>query len=271
MFNAALIVFRETLEAALVIGIIAAATRLVARRWLWIGGGVAAGVVGALALASIAQRLGQLADGMGHEFFNAAVLSVAILMLAGHSVWMAGHGRQLAGEARSMGARVQSGDLALSALSVAVALTVLREGGETVLFLYGVVASAQTGAAAMLWGGMAGLVAGAMVGALTYRGLMGIPMARLFTVTSWLMLAVVAGMAAQLAQLLIQADVLPPLVQPLWDTSRVLDPDSALGVLLHALIGYDAQPSATEVGFAVAVFAAVLIASRLARPARTPA
>ena len=76
-----------------------------------------------------------MADGIGQELFNAAILGVAVLMLAWHNIWMASHGKELAGEAKQVGADIRGGRREMSALAVVVALAVLREGSETVLFL----------------------------------------------------------------------------------------------------------------------------------------
>ena len=265
MLNAAIIVFRETLEAALIVGILAAATRLLPRRSLWISLGVVLGLTGAVALASLAGTISQWANGMGHDLFNAAILALAVAMLSWHNIWMAGHGRQLAAEARQLGDSATRGDMALSAVTVAIALTVLREGSETVLFFYGILAGARISVASLAQGALLGLAAGAGAGVLIYAGLMRIPVRHFFTATSWLLLFVAAGMAAQLAQVLIQADLLPALIQPLWDTSRWVPSESTLGTLLHALVGYEAQPSATQVAFAAIVLVAVSVATRLAR------
>lgn len=267
MLNAAFIVFRETLEAALIIGIIAAATRRLPRHGWWIALGVALGLAGAVGLAFGAERIERWGAGMGHDYFNAAVLAVAIAMLSWHNIWMASHGRKFADAAHRLGNSAKRGEIALSAVTIAIALTTLREGSETVLFFYGIFAGDGASVLSLGQGAVLGLAAGALCGLLLYRGLMRIPVRHFFTVTSWLLLLVAAGMAAQLAQILIQADVLPPLVQPLWDTSRWVAPDSGLGTLLHALIGYEAQPSATQVGFALAVLVGVMLASRHARRA----
>jgi len=265
MFSAALIVYREALEAALVVGIVAAATRMIAHRDRWIALGIALGCAGALALASVADILGRWANGMGHELFNAAALAVAVAMLAWHNIWMSRHGRQYADQARALGASASKGELAMSAVAIAIALTVLREGAETVLFFYGVFAGSGASSASLAQGSILGLVAGVGTGVILYRGLVRIPLRHLFSVTSVLLLLVTAGMAAQLAQILIQADVLPPIIQPLWDTSRLLPPESSAGTLLHALVGYDAQPSATQVAFAGIVLVGVFLATRMTR------
>ena len=95
MFATALIVFREVLEAALIVGIVAAATRGIAGRARWIAAGIASGVLGSLAVAGGAGYLSQLAEGMGQELFNATILGIAVAMLAWHNIWMSVHGREL--------------------------------------------------------------------------------------------------------------------------------------------------------------------------------
>ena len=96
MFGPAIIIFRETLEAALVLGIVAAATRGVDRRGLWLCIGVLAGLVGSGVIAGLTETIAEWADGSGQELFNAAVLGIAVLMLAWHHIWMASHGAELA-------------------------------------------------------------------------------------------------------------------------------------------------------------------------------
>ena len=82
MFAAALIVFRESLEAALIIGIMAAATRGIPWRGRWMMAGVLAGILGAMLVASSMGAISDWADGVGQELFNAGVLSLAVGMLA---------------------------------------------------------------------------------------------------------------------------------------------------------------------------------------------
>jgi high-affinity iron transporter len=266
MFGAALIVFRESLEAALVIGIVAAATRPIAGRAWWIALGASVGVVGAIGVAAVAQTISMLAGGTGQELFSAIVLALAVVMLAWHNVWMASHGREIAQQARDVGRSAVRGDVALTAIVTAIALTVLREGSETVLFLIGIASSPGTTRAALTIGSLLGLASGAAAGWLIYAGLLRVPVNRLFVVTGWLILLLAAGMAGQFARVLIQADLLPPLASPLWDTSSVMPDDSALGTLLHALLGYQAQPSATQVLFYFVALVAIFIAMRRARP-----
>src|SRR5258707_3536212 len=156
MLATAIIVLREVLEAVLIVGIVMAASRGVTRRGLWVGGGVAAGIGGAMVVAGGAETIAAAAAGIGQEVFNAAILFAAVAMLGWHNVWMTRHGREVTLAANRLGAAVRAGVQPLWALAFAVGLAVLREGSEVVLFLYGIAASGD-GAAAMVLGGMLGL------------------------------------------------------------------------------------------------------------------
>ncbi len=269
MFAAAIIVFREVLEATLLVGIVAAATRAVPARNRWLAAGVAAGLAGSALVAAATGRIAAMASGIGQELFNASILGLAIVMLATHNLWMASHGAALAAGARSVGGAIRDGRRECSVLLLVVGLAVLREGSETVLFLYGIAASGEAQASSMLAGGLAGLVAGVAAGYALYAGLVRLPMRWIFAATGMLVLFVAAGMASQAARLLIQADVLPSLAEPLWDTSALLPETSAAGVLLHSLVGYDPRPAGMQLLFYVAVL--VAIASGMIRSSRAPA
>ena len=265
MIAAALIVFRESLEAALFVGIIAAATRGLAGRTTWLVGGVLAGILGAGALAAGADQIGAWADGIGQDLVNAVILSVALLMLAWHCIWVSTHGQQMTRDARMLGSSVREGSRTPRALIVAVALAVLREGAETVLFVTGLTAGTQGDAGSMVAGAALGLAAGVAVGILIYFGLSHIKPHRLFAVTNAFILVLAAAIASQLARALAQAGLVNIGSDALWDTSRFLPSDSPVGVLLHALAGYDARPSGLQLAFYVGTLVMIGVATRLVR------
>ena len=267
MLGALIIVFREVIEAGLIVGIVMAATKGVAGRGRWIAIGIGGGLAGAAIVAVFAGAISEAFQGAGQEMFNAAVLGIAVVMLMWHNAWMSRHGREIAAEMRRIGADVSDGSEPLTALAVVVGLAVLREGSEVVLFLYGIVASG-TSVSALFVGGLLGVAAGAAFTALTYFGLVAIPQRYIFAVTSWLIALLAAGMAAQSVQFLDNGGVLTALDRTIWDTSWLLTEDSILGRLLHTLIGYTARPS----GMQLIVYAAVLLAMYLLmKLARAPA
>jgi high-affinity iron transporter len=265
MFGSAIIVFRETLEAALLIGIIAAATRGLIGRNLWLAVGIGVGLSGALVVAGLTERIAELAEGTGQELFNAIILGIAVLMLGWHNVWMASHGREMASQAKAVGNEVRSGQREMSALAILIALAVLREGSETALFLYGLAASDGGARLSLLSGGLLGLAGGVGMGWVIYTGLARIPIRQFFTVTSGLILLLAAGMAGQMARFLVQGDFVRPLATPLWDSSSLLPMDSAVGNLLHLLAGYEARPSGMQVLFYALTLIVILSGMRWSR------
>lgn len=263
MFGTAIIVFRETLEAALFVGIMAAATRGLAGRSRWLLAGVLAGSAGALALAAGAEQISVLADGVGQDLVNACILAVALVMLTWHCVWVSNHGARAASEARALGSSFRQGQRAPWALMIVVALSVLREGAETVLFVAGY--ATGSGLTGTLTGALAGVLTGSAIGALMYLGLSRFPVQRMFAVTNTLILLLAASIASQLARALSQAGLINVWGQPLWDTSGVLRMDSPVGTLAHALVGYDAQPSGLQLAFYLLALLVIVSGSRWVR------
>lgn len=247
MFATALIVFRETLEAALFVGIMAAATRGLEGRSRWLTAGVLAGIAGALALAAGAGHISALADGVGQDLVNAGILMVALAMLVWHGVWTSNQGARAAAQARALGTSFKQGQRAPWALMTVVALSVLREGAETVLFVAGYASGAR--ATGTMTGALAGVLCGSAAGAIIYFGLSRIPVQRMFAVTNVLILLLAASIASQLARALSQAGLINTWGQPVWDTSSLLRIDSPAGTLAHALVGYEAQPTGLQLAF----------------------
>jgi len=268
MLGALLIVFREVVEAGLIVGIVLAVTQGMAGRNLLIAGGIGAGLIGASVVAAFAGVLSELFEGSGQELFNASVLILAAIMLGWHNIWMARHGREIAEEMYAVGRSVFAGNKPPSALAIVIAIAVLREGSEVVLFLYGIVVSHNETGWSIALGGVLGLAAGIALSALTYVGLIQIPARRLFQVTSALIALMAAGMAAQAIAFLAQADIATALGARIWDTSRFIADDSILGRVLHTLFGYTDRPTELQFLVYLATLALILGLMRVFAPAR---
>lgn len=267
MFSTALIVFREVLEAALIVGLVLTATRGVPRRHVFVSAGIVAGLLGAGVVAYFADVLAEAMEGVGPELFNAGVLLLAAGMLAWHNVWMAQHGRQLVAEMKTVGAAVSEGARPVHVLAVVIALAVLREGAEVVLFVYGIASSGESPGTTLLFGGLLGIAAGVAVGGALYFGLLRIPTRHLFTVTGALLVLLAAGMAAQAAAFLSQAGWLPILTPMVWDSSSILSQHSLMGEMLHTLVGYVDRPSGIQLA---AYFIAMVLIGGLTLASRRP-
>jgi high-affinity iron transporter len=266
MLGALIIVFREVIEAGIIVGIVMAVTKGVPGSRLMAGAGVVGGLVGASLVAAFAGAIADALNGVGQELFNASILALAVCMLAWHNIWMASHGRELAADARKLGQDVRSGARSLMALAIVVAVAVMREGSEVALFLYGLVAAGGTTSRDLLVGSLLGLAAGVAVSAVTYFGLVTIPARRLFATTSALITLLAAGLASQAVNFLQQAGVAPMWSETAWDTSAILSDTSLFGRVLHTLVGYADQPSVLQVAVYVATLATIFTLSKLFSP-----
>lgn len=244
MGNALFIVWRESAEAMLVVGILYAwlrnrADAAVGMRYLW--GGVAAGAALAVTLALVMLGIASALSGDGLEYFQLAMMLIASALIVQMVFWMRKHGRTLKKDLEA--------DLARNAraanwwgLLVVVALAVGRETAETVVFLYGLGADS---------GGITNLpivlVLGVGAAFATFWALQQgsrILSWRLFFRVSEVLLLLLAGaLLVSGIEKLIALDVLPALVDPVWNTSGVLDDSGRIGGLVASFTGYRARPA----------------------------
>ncbi|SIT26554.1 FTR1 family protein [Achromobacter sp. MFA1 R4] len=245
------IVWRESVEALLVVGILYTWLRATPEGkrglpYLW--GGVAAGLALAVALALVLLGVSSWLSDEGQEWFQAIMSLAACALVVQMVVWMKKHGHTLKGELES-GARASVASDNWWGLLVLVAIAVAREGSETVVFLYGTVSAGQ-GGSDMLMLALAG-VAGFAVALLTFwllqLGGKLITWRRFFLVTEILLLLLASSLLVGGLDHLISLDVLPTLVDPVWDSSWLLSDSTGLGKVLADFAGYRALPALTSV------------------------
>ncbi len=268
MFPTATIVFREFLEIALILGIVMAATKGVPRRNFMIVVGLAIGVAGSVAIAFFTDKISNAIDGMGQEIFNASIMFIAVIFLSWTVIWMKRSGREMSKNLNEVGQDIVAGKKSLYILAGVIALATFREGAEIVLFTYGMVASNAFPISEIIIGGIMGAIGGTIVGTMLYLGLLKTVKRHLFTVTSWMLIVLTAGIAAQGANFLIAAGVLPELIYQVWDTSSFISGGSFIGETLSVLIGYTPRPTGMELVFYTSTLFVVGAAYRFA--GRTP-
>lgn len=269
MWGAALVVFREVFEIAIILCVMLAATKGLKDRAKWINLGILGGAVGAVFFALITQSLEVLTEGAGKQYFNAAVLLSAVLMIGWTVIWMKQHSRTIVNEIKQVSSDIAQGIKPLHMLSIAIGLAVLREGSEIVVFVYGLVAANQTTVIGAFLGGLIGLAMGSVFGLFMYYGLLRISIKYLFQVTSVLLTLIAAGMAANAAGKLVSVGLLPALVKSMWDTSAILPQHDLLGRFLFILIGYQDHPNGMQVLFYAATVAIIYFATT--RKTKAPA
>ncbi len=247
MLSSLTIVFREILEMAMIVGILLAATTTAAHSRRWIYSGMGIGLAGAVLLGIFMEEMEAAFEGTGEFLFNAVILTLASSLLAWTVIWMSKQGRDIAMHVRHTGQRYAAGDISGTALLLITFSAVIREGSEAVFFLFGAWQIGNHDGNDMLTGGVLGLLLGVGLGYVMYRGLLKLPLQRVFQVLAWLLTLLAAGMASQACWNLVMIDWLPPIIDPLWDSSFLLSQDGIAGELLHVLMGYDERPSALQV------------------------
>ena len=244
MGNALFIVWRESAEAMLVVGILYAwlknrADAATGMRYLW--GGVAAGAALALVLALVMLGIASSLSGNGLDYFQLAIMLVASGLIVQMVFWMRRHGRTFK---RELEHDMQKNASAANwwGLLVVVALAVGRESAEAVVFLYGL--GTQY---ASFWGFIGILVLGVGAALATFwvlqQGGRIVSWRTFFRFSEILLLLLAGALLVGAVEKLISFDLLPPLVDTLWDTSAVLDDGSRVGSLFASFTGYRAHPS----------------------------
>ncbi|WP_144638890.1 FTR1 family protein [Bordetella genomosp. 13] len=254
------IVWRESVEALLVVGILYSWLRASpeGRRgmpYLW--GGVAAGLGLALALALVLLGVSSWLSDEGQEWFQAGMSLVACVLVVQMVVWMKRHGRTLKRELEG-GARDSLAHDNWWGLLVLVMIAVAREGSETVVFLYGTVSAAQGESPWMLaLAGVAGLGIALLTFWLLQLGGKLITWRRFFKLTEVLLLLLAGALLISGLDRLISLAVVPPIVDPIWDSSWLLDDSSGIGKVLADFAGYRAYPALVSVLVWIAYWAVV--------------
>ena len=242
MLNAFFVVWRESLEALMVIGILYA--------WLKADGdrrglralfvGVAAGVALALALGWGILHAQDELTGNALEIFQIAAMTLAAALIVQMVFWMRKHGRKLKAnlETQLAEARAQQGQWGIIIIA---ALAVAREGAETVIFLYGLAVGGEI--SALISGALGGFAVAMLTAWGAAKSLAWLPLGRLLQLSAFLLLVLASSMLVAASDHMIGMDWLPTLVDPVWDSAALLDDQTGIGRLLHDFAGYRAQPA----------------------------
>lgn len=245
MFSSALIVFREMFEIVLIVGVVLAATRGIPKQGLAIALGVSGGLLGASIIAIFTDKISNLAEGMGQEFFNAIILFTAAAFISWTIIWMKSHSKEMRSRFIKVGQDVREGRSPYLMLSAIIALAVWREGSEIVMFSYGMLASGSS-ISDLLTGAAIGTLGGLVLGTLFYLGMIKIPMKLFFQVTTGLLVLLVAGMMSQGFGFLVATGLFENLSNVVWDSSWLLSERNFFGETLKVLVGYTARPTTIQ-------------------------
>ncbi|NTY41411.1 FTR1 family iron permease [Burkholderia diffusa] len=255
------IVWRESVEALLVVGILYAWLKNGdddARRglpFLWAGVGV--GLLMAVGLGAALVGFTEVLSGDAQDYFQTAMVLIACVLIVQMVLWMRRHGRTLK---RDMEHSLQQStrDSNWWGVAVLVALAIAREGSETVIFLYGL-GFGQSGHVDgnQMLAVLIGLGLAFLTFYLLQLGGKYFSWRHFFRVTEVMLLFLGAGLFQTGVDKLIDKEILPLGISQVWDTSAILDDSGTFGSLVATLTGYRAHPALTNL-VAYAVYWAVV-------------
>ena len=261
MASVLFIVWRESLEAVLIIGILYAYLMRFPHgrqglKFLWggISGGIGLSVLLALATLHIQDDL----QGQRLQYFQTGMLLVAAALMTQMVLWMHKYGHTLKRNLESdMDKALSSGRLL--GVSVVALLAVAREGAETVLYLYSLGLEHKSGGLIAMFGAaVTGFVLALVTAWVVSKGVRFLSYRTFFRVTGIILLFAAAGLLMSGVSNLIGMGVLPALMEPIWNTSIILDSNSRVGAIVAALTGYRSQPSLMLVLFYALYWTAAL-------------
>lgn len=261
MGNTLFIVWRESVEGILVVGILHAWLKshpdgAHGMRYLW--GGVAAGLGLAALLALAMMGVYSSLDGDALDYFQLGMMLAAAALITQMVFWMRKHGRALKKELET-GLQRAAEQASWMGIAVIAMLAVGRESAETVIFLYGN-GMAQQGMAFAQFLGAA--VLGFALALLTFwilvKGGRTLSWKNFFRISEFLLLLLAAGLLVNGVEKMIGYEWIPALVDPVWDSSFLLDDNAKIGSLIASLTGYRAHPALMLVLVYIAFWSLVL-------------
>ena len=254
MGNIIFIVWRESLEAVLIIGILhsfltrksstsssASSAAKSSLKYMW--GGVVAGIFLSALLALTTIKIQSELTGRALEYFQTSILFVSAILMTQMVVWMNKHGRLMKKELEInlSHAMTKSG---LLGIALVAALAIAREGTETVVYLYSLsLENSASSPLALASAAGLGLVLALSTAWMVSKGIKFLNYGTFFKVTSLVLLFSAAGLIVTGADRLIEIDVLPSIINPVWNSSWLIDGGSRLGGIIATFTGYRSRPS----------------------------
>ncbi len=258
MLASFLLSLREGLEAALIIGIVLGVLLKIKRTdlnnvvWRGVGLAVLLSFLAAIAL----NLLGMEFEGKGEEIFEGVAMLLAAGVLTWMILWMQNHGGNLKSEIeeKTNQATLGNGQKALFALAF---LAVFREGIELALFL--LAARLTSSPLQTLSGALLGLLVATILGWVLFTSTMKLSLRGFFGATNILLIIFAAGLVGLGVHEFNEAGVIPSVIEHVWDFNGILSDKSEMGLLLKALVGYNGNPSLTEVGAYISYLAIMVV------------
>lgn len=246
MSAALIITLRETLEAALIVGILLAFLKktdgMKGEKYVW--GGVLGGVVLSLVLAWVFNTYLGGFEGQAEELYEGIMMLVAAGLLTWMILWMLKQRHNIKKNLENKASMhlENSRPWGLFALSF---VGVAREGIETVIFLQAALVGSDS--LSVVFGGVTGIILAIILAFVLFKGFVKVKLKKFFTFTSVILILFAAGLLAHGVHELQEAGIVPIVVEHLWDINGVLNEKGTFGSFLKGLFGYNGNPSLIEV------------------------
>jgi len=246
MFTSYILTFREGLEAALIISILLGVLNKIDKRnhrsIVWNGASIAA--VFSIALGVLLNYLGTSFEGRAEEIFEGIIMLIVAGILTWTVFWMQAQSKVMSEKLKEDLQKAALLDNKTALFSIAF-LSVFREGIELALFLTAV--SMSSDKFQVILGAGLGFVSVVILAVILFRSLVRLDISRFFHVTSIILVLFAAGLVALGVHELNESGIIPALVEHVWDINFILDEKSIIGEILKVLVGYNGNPSLTEV------------------------
>ena len=263
MFKIAVVIFRECLEIALLLGIISAVTEPIKNSKKYIIAGALAGISIASIMAFFAGVITESFGGLGDEIVDAGVILFTAALISWTVVWMQGYNKKIKKNLGTLSEKINTNTASKTMLSVVVAMTIMRETMEIILFVYSISSVEDITISEYIWGLVFGSMAGFFTGIILYKGLINFSGKYIFKISTILLILIAAGLASQAAGLLTSIGVIEVLSDQIWDTSWLIDDRSVVGKLLSITIGYDSKPNIMQIIFYFSTILLTILMVRL--------
>lgn len=252
MFKIAIVVFRECMEISFLLGVILAVTKPIKNSRTYIILGSMLGVFLAGVFAMFARSVAESFGGIGDELFDSCVILITAAVISWTVVWMQGYTKKIRKDLGKLSEKINAGDASQFMLVVVVAMAILREGAEIILFVYSISSAGNIDGNSYVLGLGAGAFAGLAVGTILYQGLIRFAGKYIFTISTILLTLIAAGLASEAAGILTSSGIIELFSEQLWDSSWLVDNNSITGKVLNITIGYDSRPNGMQIAFYLA-------------------
>lgn len=255
MFKIAIVVFRECLEIAFLLGVIMAVTKPIQNSKIYIILGTMLGIVCAAIFALFTRSITNSFGGLGDEIFDASIILITAIIISWTVVWMQGYTKKVRKDLSKLSDKIATGATSKFMLVLVVAMAILREGAEIILFVYSISSAENIDGNNYLLGLSLGAIAGLTMGTIIYKGLIKYAGKYIFTISTILLTLIAAGLSAEAAGILTSSGIIEIYSDQLWDTSWLISNESITGKILNIITGYDSRPNGMQLAFYFATIA----------------